>query len=315
MSNRGRKTSTPAEAVPDTTNHEALARAGLALTEFAKRSTEIAVQYADGVPYERERVISEAKYLMAASAEAMLEAGKRLIQIKENEPYGDFVEIVTTRLGLAPRTAQRMMTASVKFLAPALAPKAKAFALLGKTKLFDLAFEDEGELEELAEGGTLAGHTLDDIDAMTSRELREALRETREDVVAKDRLLDDKNKKIDKLTADKKFKPSAQSAARNAEEAAQLEELGSVTNGCEIYFLKLANVVEALQNESQTKAVRERALQAVQFVAMRMAELLERNGIEVNLADTLAVRPAWLTSLPDAEDLPAGTGGGGGTGH
>lgn len=293
MSNRGRKAATPTEAPQDPTNHEALARAGQALNEFAKRSTEVATQYADGVPYERERVVNEAKYLMAASAEAMLEAGKRLIQIKENEPWGDFVEIVTTRLNLEPRTAQRMMSASVKFLAPALAGQAKTFVALGKSKLFDLAFEDEGELQELAEGGTLAGHTLDQIDAMTARELKAALRKARDEVAAKDRLLEGKNKKIDQLTTEAEFRLAEPTQA-------MMKDLQSATIACELYLIQLANVVTKIICEDRSP-LQHRAKQAVQYVLRHLAELIDENGIPVSISEGLNVRPEWLPGLQPAK--------------
>lgn len=176
----------------------ALTDAANALTSH---STAIAEQFGDGLPYDRSRVVNEARFYMAQSAEAMLEAGKRLIVLKENEPHGEFIEVVQQQLGLAPRTAQVMMQASIKYLSPALAPKAQALAHLGKTKLFELMTEDDDELAALADGGTVAGMTLDDIDRMTSRELKVALREARENSEAQARLLADKNTKIDELAA------------------------------------------------------------------------------------------------------------------
>ncbi|EPP4962113.1 DUF3102 domain-containing protein, partial [Escherichia coli] len=53
---------------------------------------------------------------------------------------------------------------------------------------------------ELADGGTIAGMSLDDIDRMTSRELKAALREARETNAAQQRVLADKNEKIDTLS-------------------------------------------------------------------------------------------------------------------
>jgi hypothetical protein len=71
---------------------------------------------------------------------------------------------------------------------------------LGKTKLFELMTEDDEDLVELADGGTIAGMSLDDIDRMTSRELKAALREARETNAAQQRVLADKNEKIDSLS-------------------------------------------------------------------------------------------------------------------
>lgn len=154
--------------------------------------------------YDRDRVIQEARFYMAQSAEAMLEAGRRLLVIKEHEPHGDFLVIVEERLGLNVRAAQRMMAASAKYLLnPALESKATALSLLGKTKLFELMSEADADLAALAEGGTLAGHTLDEVDAMTSRELRAALREAQAEKQAGDALLEKKNKRIDQLERDR----------------------------------------------------------------------------------------------------------------
>ncbi len=54
--------------------------------------------------------------------------------------------------------------------------------------------EDDEDLVELADGGTIAGMSLDDIDRMTSRELKAALREARETNAAQQRVLADKTK-------------------------------------------------------------------------------------------------------------------------
>ncbi|KFK92749.1 MULTISPECIES: DUF3102 domain-containing protein [unclassified Serratia (in: enterobacteria)] len=171
----------------------------LNLNAMTEHRLQIMAQFGDGLPYERERIVHEARFYMAQSAEAMLEAGKRLIILKENEPHGDFSLIITEQLGMAERTARLMMQAAVKYHSPQLESKRQALAVLGKTKLFELMTEDDEELAELADGGTIAGMTLDDIDRMTSRELKAALRETREDLDAKRRTVAEKDEKINEL--------------------------------------------------------------------------------------------------------------------
>ncbi|ANY15923.1 DUF3102 domain-containing protein [Bordetella pseudohinzii] len=168
----------------------------------AERSALVLQQFGDGLPYERARLVNEARFYMAQSAEAMLEAGKRLILMKEHEPHGDFIQIVEDQLGIGARVAQHMMRAALKYLSPQLESKAKALSLLGKTKLLELVTESDEDLAALADGGTIAGLTLDEIDTMTSRELKAALREARDEGKAKDQLLADKNTKLDKMQAD-----------------------------------------------------------------------------------------------------------------
>ncbi|EBT6969490.1 DUF3102 domain-containing protein [Salmonella enterica] len=193
----GRTKLQPVELVEDTPLTDGLS---VSLNAMTEHRLEIMQQFGDGLPYERDRIVHETRFYMAQSAEAMLEAGKRLVILKENEPHGDFIDIVESQLSLSKRTAQVMMQASVKYLSPKLEPKAQALALLGKTKLFELMTEDDEDLVELADGGTIAGMSLDDIDRMTSRELKAALREARETNAAQQRVLADKNEKIDTLS-------------------------------------------------------------------------------------------------------------------
>ncbi|ENU8997865.1 DUF3102 domain-containing protein [Salmonella enterica] len=193
----GRTKSQPVELVEDAPLTDGLS---VNLNAMSEHRLEIMQQFGDGLPYERDRIVHETRFYMAQSAEAMLEAGKRLVILKENEPHGDFIDIVESQLSLSKRTAQVMMQASLKYLSPKLEPKAPALALLGKTKLFELMTEDDEDLVELADGGTIAGMSLDDIDRMTSRELKAALREARETNAAQQRVLADKNEKIDSLS-------------------------------------------------------------------------------------------------------------------
>ncbi|EOD4106640.1 MULTISPECIES: hypothetical protein [Enterobacter cloacae complex] len=193
----GRTKSQPVELVEDMPLGGDL---NISLNAMTEHRLEIMQQFGDGLKYERDRIIHETRFYMAQSAEAMLEAGKRLIILKENEPHGEFVEIVREHLGIEPRIAQKMAQASLKFLSPELESKAKTFSLLGRSKLYELMLEDDEELAQLADGGTVAGLTLDDVERMSCRELKAALREARETNSAQQRVLADKNEKIDALS-------------------------------------------------------------------------------------------------------------------
>ncbi|AQT58697.1 DUF3102 domain-containing protein [Cellvibrio sp. PSBB023] len=184
--------------------------------QASEHSLKIMDTYGEGLPYDRSRVVHETRFYMSQSAEAMLEAGKRLVILKEHEPHGDFLQIIEAQLGMASRTAQQIMQAAVKYSSPKLASKAQALAHLGKTKLFELMVEGDDQLAELTEGGTIAGLTLDDIDRMSSRELKKALREAKENLEAKDEVaaknqkriaqLQEKNALLKKLPADERAK-------------------------------------------------------------------------------------------------------------
>lgn len=197
-------------------------------------------QFGEGLPYDRSRIVHEAKFYMAQSAEAMLEAGKRLVILKENEPHGDFLDIVESQLALSKRTAQVMMQASLKYLSPKLESKAQALALLGKTKLFELMTESDDDLAELAEGGTVVGMTLDDIDRMTSRELRKALREKRDEYDVKCRVVAQKDAELNEMKEQKFRHIPADEEISQLRTSLQLmadslvrETMGAITSGFE----------------------------------------------------------------------------------
>ncbi|EEO3478992.1 DUF3102 domain-containing protein [Salmonella enterica subsp. enterica] len=175
------------------------------LNEISQHRVAIMEQFGEGLPYDRERIVHETKFYMAQSAEAMLEVGKRLVILKESEGHGNFTSIVTDQLGLAERTARLIMQAALRYTSPALESKRQTFAVLDKSKLFELMTEDDESLVELAEGGTVAGMTLDDIDRMSVRELRKALRESKEDLSASRKLNAEKSQEINELK-ETKFK-------------------------------------------------------------------------------------------------------------
>ncbi|VFR34669.1 Phage protein [plant metagenome] len=221
--------------------------------EAAERTALITQQFGAGQPYDRVRVVTEARFFMAQSAEAMLEAGKRLILVKEHEPHGEFQSIVQDQLGIALRTAQVMMKAAYKYMSPLLASKAQALAPLGRTKLLELMLESDDDLAELAEGGTIAGMTLDDIDTMSSRELKAALREHREEAKAADTLRADKDKRIDALSKEvEKAKRRIHSTPPDEVRAQLLREFSEALHGAEHAIRQtMREGIEVLRAEAQ----------------------------------------------------------------
>ncbi|MBL4838412.1 MAG: hypothetical protein JKY34_12630 [Kordiimonadaceae bacterium] len=168
-------------------------------SDAAEHSEQVMAIYGDGLPYEQSRLMNETRFYLTQSADSMLEAGKRLIIMKEHEPHGTFQHLVENDLQIEPRLARKMMQAAVKFLSPRLASKRNTFSLLGKSKIYELMLEDEDDLEELAEGGTFLGMDMDDIERMSSRELRKVLRDRRADDEAKDRVSSDQRQTIQDL--------------------------------------------------------------------------------------------------------------------
>ncbi|MCU7934146.1 MAG: DUF3102 domain-containing protein [Candidatus Thiodiazotropha sp. (ex Dulcina madagascariensis)] len=185
----------PTATPQDLRDEEADARQQIAARELDL--AQIDSQFGNDQPFDRDRIVTETRFFLTVISQSILEIGSRLIRLKEHLPHGEF-EPALHEIGIKSREAQRMMQATVKFSGA----KVK-LADLGKTKLLELMVEDDEALEALADGGTLAGVNLDEIDRMSTRELRDTLRKER-DTQAKsaethERLLADKNTKIDAL--------------------------------------------------------------------------------------------------------------------
>ena len=135
---------------------------------------------------------------MRRSVEACLEVGRGLRVLKEACEHGQFLSRIDA-LGIEVRVAQKFMASAAKFSNAASTPLLKAAG--NQTKLFEMLVLDDEQIEELELTGQTGELKLDDIATMSVKELRAALRETRENAEAQSRLLADKNAKIDELAA------------------------------------------------------------------------------------------------------------------
>lgn len=267
------------------------------LNAISEHSQLIMEQFGEGLPYDRNRIVHETKFYMAQSAEAMLEVGKRIVILKENEPHGEFSSVVTEQLGLEPRIAQKMAQAALKFMSPKLAPNAKAISHLGKTKLYELMLEDDEDLAELAEGGTVVGLTLDDIDRMTSRELRKALRDKREEYDVKCQVVAEKDSELNELK-EEKFKRVPveeqinQLRATLADMADSLvrKTMGEITDG-----------FERLEQDTLSRGVPHTGFMAGLLMDFERELRVLRSRFELPDVE-VPTEPAWMNG-PTEEDL------------
>lgn len=221
-----RNPKTPEVLTPDAPLDEAALQ--VASAQQAERMQAVMAQFGDGLPYDQERLIHETQFYMQQSAEAMLQAGRRLVVLKEATPHGEFADVVQVRLGLNIRAAQRMMQAAVKFSNPKLANASTSTHLIqaagSKSKLFELMTLEDSDLEALAEGGTVANLVLDDIERMGISELRAALREQKENYAAQGELVAKRDAKIAELQTEvRKVKKRVKEAPAD-EVAAELQQ-------------------------------------------------------------------------------------------
>ena len=162
-------------------------------------SSEIMRLWADGEVYDEKIFIERGRLKFREAQEAFFEFGRVLVVLKEHMPHGKFQATVKSEFGISPESARKMIQATVKFCSPQLLKAQPKLLTLGKSKLFELMTEDDEDLQELADGGSVNGITLDDVDRMTIKELRAALRESRDTAEAKDKIIADKNKMVDEL--------------------------------------------------------------------------------------------------------------------
>jgi len=134
---------------------------------------EVEEQFGDGQPYERLRLENEVRFYQQQTAESLIQIGRRLIRIKANEEHGGFLQVLEN-LGMAERSSQYAMTAARKF------GNTPALAYLGNTKVKALTVLDDDSIQTLENGGMVKGVTLDEIEKMTTKELRETLRKERD---------------------------------------------------------------------------------------------------------------------------------------
>jgi hypothetical protein len=165
--------------------------------QLTSNAQKIAEQFGYQGPVTVGGVEDEIRFYQRRTAESMLALGTRLIILKELTPHGEFAQRVDL-LGISPRAAQKFMQAAFKFSKSAnlahLAEKVNS-----QSKLLELVMMDDDDLDQLASGETVLGLQLDDIETMTAKELKAALREAKANEEATARIMQQKNSKIDNL--------------------------------------------------------------------------------------------------------------------
>jgi hypothetical protein len=178
----------------------------------------------------------EIRFYQRRTVEAILETGKRLLVLKELTPHGEFSQRVEM-LGFHIKTAQRFMQAAVK------TSKSDKLSFLSTqvrsaSAFLELVTHDDDVLENLAE--------MDDVEKMSASELRAALRESREEKGAVEKVLADKNTAMDKLRAQVKriasVPPDDALADLQREATANMNDaLGAVRGGLRAALIALNN--------------------------------------------------------------------------
>lgn len=191
----------------------------------------------EGETYNLVVTLSRAKFYRAQAANSFVELGKQILLLKHHEPHGQFL-VALEELGLAARSAQYAMTAAQKF------SNTQSTAYLGSEKVRALTVLDDDSIKTLEEGGDIAGiGTLDDIERMTVKELKTALREEKkkrkEERDAQEAAISQKEKKLNELEMELRYRepPTKEQLAQAA-----LDELKKK------FFLQVGEASHALHS-------------------------------------------------------------------
>jgi hypothetical protein len=183
----------------------ALVEAGKALDIHDQQLALVDQRYSVGMPFDFERMVMRLQDVCAMEAVSAVEAGMLLIQIKEHTP-GRFAEALR-RLDLSPRWAQKRMQVAIRLR------DRPRLQRLGVSKALELLGEDDGMLDAL-ELDALADLSADELDAMTARELRDALRKERleaeEAKAADEEIIRRKDDRINAMQRDKRKRAGEQ---------------------------------------------------------------------------------------------------------
>lgn len=233
---------------------------------------------------------------MRRSVEACLEVGRGLRVLKAACEHGNFMARLDV-LGVDDGVARKFMQAATKF-ASRSAPMLKAIG--NQSKLFELLLLDDEQIEELELSGQTGELSLDDVASMSVKELRAALRETRDSYSAQGEVMARKNRELDEtrqtlektrrqvvaMTPDERAKALRQEVAALAYEA-ETDITGKLREG----FNKLAE-------HAEEHGVDHRSFKAT--LVRQLEGLLASIRSEFHLPEDMDGAPDWLTADVDS---------------
>lgn len=138
---------------------------------------------------------SVCKAKLVAAQQSIFEFGASLLLLRESCLHGDWEERLE-RIGVSRPTAHRYITIAAKLKGTDVQ---KALQHLGMGKVLELAAFDDDEIQALTGGESIRGLTLDQVEKMSLADLRKQLREATANSEAKERLIADKDAKINSL--------------------------------------------------------------------------------------------------------------------
>lgn len=186
---------------------------------------------AGGENYNLHVCIERAKELLSQVRRGLIRLGGQLILLKNHETYGNFTGAVES-LGITLNFAERAMVAARQY-----GENPEAAEKLGNSKMIELSFLTDKEAKDLAAGKHIDGvGTLDEIERMTVRDLRAALRAEKkkrtEERDAQETAISQKEQKLNELEQELRYRqpPTKTDIAQAALDEIQPKVLSSLLN-------------------------------------------------------------------------------------
>lgn len=265
----------PVGPVDSGADETSLARAGDDAAQLGKQIAAVEQQFGLDIPYHLDVFVTAIRQRAAESAQRLVEIGRMLIVMRERETRDVFAAALE-RCGLAPRFAQRAIQTAIKL------QDRQAIQQLGVSKALELLSEDDDALDALDDGGTLAGLTLDDIDQMSVRELKAALRAERrehaDEKAADEEIIRKKDERINKLTRERARVKRSDAREQATELLSQLDAI-------------------AVDVATQIKALRDTA-SAIQAIYAEAGETMDEE-VARRIEQNAQLAADWATALAD----------------
>ncbi len=283
---------TPAPEVLDApVNPVALAEASNALAVVSEQALQLQATFGlDSL--DPTTLAHEIGGLIQQTGRALFAMGGRLCALRAILPKEDW-HAALDRLGFSPRVAARMMNSALKCVGADGQGRERLMAL-PQSKVLELVTLDESSLDELEQTGAIGQLALefDEIDRMSSSELRKKIRELEQSNTAKDKVISKKSAEIDKLHIDAARVSGEDSEAITAQ--AQITALRDATTAAEQGLLGLANAIADALDQSAQEHVATAARTSAEYVAQFLADLINRHAIPVQFEEM--VTPDWMTA-------------------
>ena len=292
---RGRK---PKEAISE--DAQAMDLVAAKAKEAELSTAEVDKAYLpEGETYNLHITMERARFYQAQAANSLIELGKQILLLKHHEPHGQFL-IALEELGMAERSARYAMVAAEKF------SNRPTLADLGSSKMKALTVLDDESIQKLEAGELVAGlGTLDEVDRMTMKELRAALREEKkkrkEERDAQEAAISQKEKKLNELEMEIRYRepPTKEQLAQAA-----LDELKKK------FFLQVGEASHALHSLMLT-IIQAQEIPDVNITQLQGFITLEPEGLLSSIfdySDTLDemienICPARAETNAEAEEM------------